>query len=681
MRNVTTRREIVIDDFHGVKVADPYRWLEDDTCPKVQEWINEQNNDFENYIKTHSIHSELKVRLTDLWNYAKSSVPKVVEGMYYTWRNDGLQNQDVLYRSSNPKELGEVILDPNILSEDGTIAVTTTAFSPKGKYLAYCRSVNGSDWQTMYVLDLETKQHLPDVLHHMKFTSPCWLPNESGFFYSGYPKPESATVLQNESKNEKVFLHTLGKDQSEDALIYKSDENPDWFFYLYSDEDKKWAFINIMFGTLRKNMLLFRPMEKLDAPWLPIANDFEEGWDIIGVANDIAYISTQKDAPFGKIMSVNLSESGISNWQTIIPDCGEMLENVFMVNNQILCIYSHHATHRLALHDLSGKAVREINLPAPGSVISYFAKQKSKDVYFKFSSFLYPSAILRYDLETEETETIFTPKIDFPFDDYETIQKFCPSKDGTMLPIFITHRKGITLDASHPTMLYGYGGFNVNMSPYFDIATLAWLEKGGIYVSACLRGGSEYGESWHRAGMLESKQNVFDDFIAVAEYLIAEKFTRKEKLCINGDSNGGLLTGACLTQRPDLFGAVAIGVPVLDMLRYHLFTIGRYWTGEYGCADDPEQFSFLHKYSPLHNVKMNTVYPPTLILTADTDDRVVPMQARKFAATIQAADAGENPILIRIEKSAGHGGGKPISKRINEAADLYTFLLVNLQIL
>ena len=673
-----THRDKVIDNYHGTMVADPYRWLEDDTCPTVKEWIGEQNGDFESYISGYDIRNVIKSRLTALWNYPKSSVPHVVEGVYYTWRNDGLQNQNILYRSPCPKEQGETVLDPNQFSEDGTIAVTSISFSPKGTYMAYSLSSSGSDWQTLHILDLKSMENLTETLHHVKFTTPTWLPDESSFFYSRFPDPKAETVLTAQATNMMVCLHTLGQNQSEDRIVHKDDEHPDWNFYFHTDEDKKWVFLHIWYGTLRRNKLFFRPLENLDAPWLPIADDFENGWDVIGVVNNTAFIETQKDAPFGKVMSVKLTPTGAVDWQTVIPDTGKMLEGIILVNNQLLCISLVHATHRLALHELNGKFIREIELPALGSIRNYYAKQKGKELFIQFTSFLYLDSIFRYDFEAGKLEIIFAPQIDFPFRDFETVQKFYTSKDGTQIPMFITCRKELAKDESHQTLLYGYGGFNISMTPAFTAATLTWLEKGGIYVTACLRGGSEYGEEWHRAGMLESKQNVFDDFIAAAEYLISEKYTCKGKIGIYGRSNGGLLTGACLTQRPDLYGAVAVGVPVLDMLRYHLFTAGRYWVGEYGCADDPEQFQFLYEYSPLHNVKMNTVYPPTLILTADTDDRVVPMQARKFAATLQAADGGENPIFIRIEKSAGHGMGKPISKIIEEWTDLFTFLLVNL---
>ena len=676
-----SRRELVIDNYHGTPVADPYRWLEDDTAPEVQQWMQEQNGDFEAYMAGQPQREQIKSRLTNLWHYAKASPPQFSAGYYYTTRNNGLQNQPVLYRSSNLDDVGEVVLDPNTLSEDGTIAVITRAVSPDGNFLAYSLSSSGSDWTEIKLLDLNTKKDCPDVLKHTKFTSITWLPDESGFLYTRYPDPQTSTVLAAQARNSMVCLHILGQDQSQDTVIHNDADNPDWDFHIYMDEEKKWVFMHVGAGTtLRRNKLFYKPMADLAAPWLPIAPEFVDGgYYAIGVVDNTVYIYTQNEAPFGKVLSMTLSKDGASGLKTVIPNGTEMLDPPTLANNQLVCISMHHATDRVKIYDLCGSFVKDIELPAPGSVQSLSAKNSRSECFIQFASFLYPDTVLRYDFTTGKTGTWFAPEIDFPLHEYETVQEFCTSKDGTKVPIFITHKKGLVKDGSHPTHLYGYGGFSISMSPSFSVSNLVWLEKGGIYVQACLRGGLEYGEAWHRAGMLESKQNVFDDFIAAGEYLVSEKYTSPGKLSIRGGSNGGLLTGACLTQRPDLFGAVIVAVPVLDMLRYHLFTAGRYWTGEYGCADNAEEFAFMYKYSPLHNVKMNTVYPPTLIMTADTDDRVVPGQARKFAATLHAADAGDNPIFIRIEKSAGHGGGKPVGKIIEGQTDLYTFLFANLR--
>ncbi|MCL2378999.1 MAG: prolyl oligopeptidase family serine peptidase [Defluviitaleaceae bacterium] len=672
-----SRRELVIDNYHGTIVADPYRWLEDDTAPEVQKWMQEQNSDFEAYVSSRPMREALKSRLKDLWHYAKASPPRFEAGYYYTWRNNGLQNQPVLYRSPNLEETGEIVLDPNRLSEEGTIAVIARAVSPMGNYFAYSLSTSGSDWQEIKLLNLNTLEDCPDFLKHAKFTSITWLPDESGFFYTRYPDPQTSTVLSAQARNSMVCFHRVGQGQDMDIIIHQDPDNPDWDFYISSDEEKNWLFLEVGAGTtLRRNKLFYRPMADMNAPWLAIAPEFVDGgYELIGVVDNTAYIYTQNDAPFGKVVSMKLSKDGARDIKTIIPNGTEMFEDPVIANNQLLCVYQHHATHRVKIYDLCGSFVKDIELPALGEVSAISAKSSRDECFIQFASFLYPATVLRYDFTTGKTNTWFAPEIDFPLDEYETVQEFATSKDGTQIPIFITMKKGLVKDGSHPTQLYGYGGFSVSMTPGFSTSTLVWLEKGGIYVQACLRGGLEYGETWHRGGMLESKQNVFDDFIAAGEYMISQNYTTRDRLSIRGGSNGGLLTAACLTQRPDLFGAVIIQVPVLDMLRYHLFTAGRYWTGEYGSAENAHEFPFLYKYSPLHNVKMNTVYPPTLIMTADTDDRVVPGQARKFAASLLAADAGDNPIFIRIEKSAGHGGGKPVGKIIEGQADLYTFLL------
>jgi len=673
-----TRRENVIDDYHGTKVADPYRWLEDDTAPDVKEWIKGQDDYFDAYMNGFPARQGFKERLTKLMHFARASSPKFVEGVYYTWRNDGLQNQWVLYRANNLDEIGEVFFDPNTLSEDGTVAVSNWAFSPKGNFWAYSLSESGSDWETVHVLDTNTKQKLPDVLRHVKFYGFSWLPDESGFFYTRYPAQNVETVLQAEALNSMICLHLLGRDQDEDKLIHHNPEHPEWDHHLETDHGKKWAFMTISYSTLFKNHLHFKRLDKLDGPWLQIAGDFEEGYSVLGVIDDRAYILTQKDALFGKIISLKLGDDGASDEKTVVPDCGETLEFGKIINNHILCCYTASAVNRVKIFAPNGAFVREIELPALGSVLDVSGKQDRDEFFIRFSSYLYPATVLRHDFSWGKPSVWFSPKIDFDFEGYETKQVFYDSKDGTKVPMFITCKKGLEFDGKNPTVLYGYGGFEASTTPSFSAVWLAWLEKGGVYAEACIRGGSEYGEAWHRAGMLESKQNVFDDFHAAAKWLIESRYTSPKHIGILGYSNGGLLTAACLTQRPELYGAVAVGVPVVDMLRFHLFTAGRYWTEEYGCADNAGQFKFLYAYSPLHNVKMNAVYPPTLVMTADTDDRVVPGQARKFVATLQAADAGENPICVRIEKSAGHGHGKPITKAINEMADLFAFFGGNL---
>ncbi|MCL2364563.1 MAG: prolyl oligopeptidase family serine peptidase [Defluviitaleaceae bacterium] len=674
-----TKREIVVEDYHGTPVADPYRWLEDDTAPDVKAWIQTQNEYFEDYMKESPDRAAFKQRLTELWHYARSTTPDYVAGQYYAWRNDGLQNQSVLYRLQIATGCDELILDPNLLSNDGTVAVMHSAFSPDGNYLAYSLSVSGSDWQTIHFMDLHTLEVLPDKLAHVKFSNIAWLPDESGVYYTRYPAQDVDSVLKAEARNSMICLHKLGTAQDDDQMIYNHPDQPDWDFRLYTDEGKGWAFRSTGYSTLFKNQLHYRPLADMDALWLTIADNFDEGYSVTGVINDVAYIYTQKDAPFGKIIAVDLTADGPRNERTIVPDNGEMLEWARLANDHLLCCYVQHAVNKLKIYKPCGTLLWELELPGPGSVLGLSCRQNRDILHVQFGGYLSPSTVYEYDFASNQPRVWFAPQINFPFDQYETRQVFYASKDGTQVPMFITAKKGLPNNGKNPTLLYGYGGFDIAMTPAFSPPLLSWLEHGGVYAVACIRGGSEYGETWHRAGMLESKQNVFDDFIAAAEYLIAQKITATPHLGIMGGSNGGLLTGACLTQRPDLYGAVIVAVPVLDMLRYHLFTAGRYWTGEYGCADNAEQFAFMYKYSPLHNVRMNAAYPPTLVMTADTDDRVVPGQARKFIATLQAADAGDNPLLVRINVSAGHGQGMPIAKQIEERADLYAFLLRNLK--
>jgi prolyl oligopeptidase len=670
-----TKRETVVEDYHGTPVADPYRWLEDDTAPDVKTWIKEQNLYFNGYMAHCESRSFLQKRLTELWHFPRSSAPEYVNGKYYVWRNDGLQNQSVLYRLEQLPDTAVLIFDPNTLSDDGTVAVSNWAFSPKGNYLAYSLSSSGSDWQTIRFMDLITNKNLPDKLENVKFSGVSWLPDEKGVIYSRYPAQDVDTVLKRVARNSTVCLHMLGTPQESDTVLHNNPGQPEWDFYVRTDEGKKWAFRTTSYGTLFKNQLHYKPVADLQGKWCTIADNFDNGYRVTGTIDDTVYLYTQKDAPFGQIIALDITSEGASNERTVIPDNGEKMVWAYLVNNHLLCCYLQHAVNVLKVYKPNGELLWDLEMPGPGSVLDITCKQNRESFYIQFGGYLSPSTVYRYSFSSNKYHPWFAPQINFSFNAYETKQIFYPSKDGTQVPMFITAKKGLLMDGTNPTLLYGYGGFNIPAAPNFQPSLLVWLEQGGIFANACIRGGSEYGEAWHRAGMLESKQNVYDDFIAAGEYLIREKYTSTPHLGITGRSNGGLLAGACLVQRPDLFGAVVVQVPVLDMLRYHLFTAGRYWTGEYGCADNPEHFPFLYKYSPLHNVNMNAAYPPTLVMTADTDDRVVPGQARKFIATLQAADAGENPLLVRIETSAGHGHGMPITKQIEERADFYGFLL------
>ncbi|MCE5196559.1 MAG: prolyl oligopeptidase family serine peptidase [Negativicutes bacterium] len=676
-QRIVTRRMEQIDDFHGTPVADPDRWLEDDFDPEVRAWTAAQNAETNAYLQQYAIHRQLQERLTSLYRYPKQSLPLKKAGKYYSSRNSGLQNQSVIYQHENLNDLGRIVLDPNLLSEDGTVEAAHFEVSPRGNFCAYGLSQSGSDWQRILVKDLRQDLVCSDEINWVKFTQIAWLPDETGFFYTRFPDP-ATVAAENISRDAKIYLHRLAEAQADDTLVYENKEHPDWGFSLSVSDNGKWQLLLIRIGTDPRSLIWFRPLDS-QAEFIPLVNEFQASFDLAGWLDNRLFLRTNQNAPMGCLLAVDLTLTAKPNWQTVLPEKSDLLDEVRLVHHQIICTYLKDAAHVLERYDAEGNFLRQIPLPALGTVRGLSGGAEDEECFILFNSFLYPDTILRYDCKTEETDIWFCPRLDFPFDQFETIRVFYPSKDGTQIPMFITRSKAIKLDGHNPTLLYGYGGFSINRTPNFSPQVLAWLQAGGVHAEPCLRGGAEYGEAWHLAGTLANKQNVFDDYIAAAEWLIAQNYTCRRRLGIMGRSNGGLLTGACLTQRPDLYGAVIVWVPVLDMLRYHRFTVGRYWTGEYGNAEqNPEHFQFMYAYSPLHNVKMNRVYPPTLIMTADMDDRVVPCQARKFTATLQAADAGSNPILLRVEKSAGHGHGKPISKLIEEQTDLYAFLMIQL---
>lgn len=676
-QRIQTRRIHQIDDFHGTPVADPYRWLEDDFDPEVRAWTAAQNAETNAYLQQYAVRQQLKERLTSLYRYPKYGLPVKKAGKYYSARNSGLQNQSVIYQHEDLDCIGSIVLDANLLSEDGTVEVANFAVSPHGRFCAYGLSKSGSDWQRILVKDLLQDQQQNDEINWVKFTQIAWLPDDSGFIYTRFLDP-STVAPENISRDAKVYLHRLGQPQAEDTLVYENKEHPDWGLSLSISENGKWELLFIHIGTDLRSLVWFRPLYSREE-FIPLVKEFQAAFTMVGCVEDRLLLRTNRNAPFGCLLAVDLTVSQEPSWQTVLPEKVDLLDDVQLVHQEIICSYLKDAAHVVECFDLNGNFLRQISLPGLGSVQGLSGGLADEECFILFNSFLNPDTILRYDFSTDTTIIWFSPQIDFPFDQFETIREFYPSKDGTRIPMFITRRKEIKLDGSHPTMLYGYGGFNINRTPNFSPQILAWLEAGGVHAEPCLRGGSEYGEAWHLAGTLAKKQNVFDDYIAAAEWLISQNYTCRKRLGMMGRSNGGLLTGACLTQRPELYGAVIVWVPVLDMLRYHRFTVGRYWTGEYGNAEqNPEHFQFMYAYSPLHNVKINRVYPPTLIMTADTDDRVVPCQARKFTATLQAADAGDSPILLRVEKSAGHGHGKPILKLIEEQTDLYAFLMIQL---
>jgi prolyl oligopeptidase len=668
----------VVDDYHGTPVPDPYRWLEDAGAEETQAWVAAQNAVTEAFLSQVPEREQFRKRLEEIWNYDKITVPRRRGAWTFFTKLEGLQNQPVLYRQQGlDAEAGEpeIVLDPNTLSEDGTVALITYAPGEDGQRLAYSLSNSGSDWQEIHVLDLARKEKFPEVLKWVKFSDIAWTPDGSGFYYSRYPEPGSVPGAP-PSTHHRVYWHRLGTPQTEDKLVYARPDDPDLGFNPVVSEDGRYLILHAWRGTATQNRLYYRPLAAGDeADFIALVEEEDARFDFVGNEGDRFYISTDLDAPRGRIMAVDLDHPERDAWQEIVPEGEEVLDQVGLVDEHLVLVSMHHASHRIYLYDLAGAPAGEVELPALGTISALSGRQEDADFFFDFQSYLYPPAVFRYDLPSATLSPYHQPQVDFSPEGFETRQVFYRSADGTQIPMFLTHRTGLELDGNNPALLYGYGGFAVNILPTFAPSWVAWLEAGGVVAVANLRGGNEYGEAWHQAGMLERKQNVFDDFIAAAEWLIDEGFTSRERLGIMGGSNGGLLVAACMVQRPELFGTVICRVPVADMLRYHRFTAGRYWIPEYGNAEEnPEHFRFIYAYSPLHNVKEDVAYPPTLIATADTDDRVVPMHARKLAATLQVANAGDHPILLRIETKAGHGFGKPTDKIIAELADVLAFL-------
>lgn len=667
---IQARRVNVVDDYHGIKVGDPFRWLEDPDSPETKAFTEAQNEVTFGYLHGLPGRQMLKDRITKLWNYSKQSAPFTAGGRSFVYINDGLQNQSVLYRLV--ESIPVLVIDPNLFSSDGTVALTNISFSHDGKLLAYTCSQSGSDWQEIHIRHVDSKEEYPEVIKWCKFTSMAWLPDDSGFFYTRFPEPGSVPP-EDASNFSRVCFHRLGTNQSEDQLIYERPDIKQLGFHATVTDDGRYLVLHISLGTNPENRLYYREIGS-NGPFVRLLDEHDAMYHVVGSDGDTFYIHTDWQAPLGRVMAVDLKHPAKENWCELIPAGSDVIDDVSLINDRFVVTYLHAAYHLLTVFKLDGSLEIDVKLPSLGS-ISVSGKRKDKEFYISFTSYVYPATVFRYSFAQQELSEAWAPAVDFDASQYETKQVFYSSKDGTQVPLFLTHKRGLKLDGNNPTLLYGYGGYNLAQKPTFSVSTLVWLEHGGVYAVAGLRGGNEFGEEWHRAGMLEQKQNVFDDFIAGAEWLIANSYTRREKLAIQGRSNGGLLVAACMTQRPDLYGAVICWVPVIDMLRFQRFTAGRYWTGEYGNAEaNAEHFNFLIKYSPLHNVRFGTVYPPVMIMTADSDDRVVPMHSKKFAATLQAAAGGDNPIYLRVESKAGHGQGKPTSKLIDEQADIFTFL-------
>ncbi|MEQ8998180.1 MAG: prolyl oligopeptidase family serine peptidase [Coleofasciculus sp. B1-GNL1-01] len=670
----TTRQADQVDDYHGTNVADPYRWLEDPDSDETKAWVEAQNKVTFGYLEDIPQRESLKQRITKLWNYEKYGIPYKEGNRYFYFKNDGLQNQSVLYTLTSLDGEPRVLIDPNTLSEDGTIALSGIAISDDGNRMAYGLSTSGSDWQEWKVRDVETGDDLSDHLKWVKFSGASWTTDNQGFFYSRYDEPNDATKLEDANYYHKLYYHKLGTDQSDDLLIYHRPDQKEWMFNGSVTEDGHYLIIYVSQGTDPKNLVFYKDLQTPDSPIVELISEFEANFSLIDNDGSIFWVQTDLDAPRGRVIAIDIHNPGRENWQELIPQSEETLEDVGVLNNQFVADYLKDARSSIKIFDLNGAFVREVELPGIGSAGGFGGKRYDTETFYVFTSFTTPATIYRYDMVTGERSLFRQPTVDFDPTQYETRQVFYRSKDGTQVPMFITHKKGLALDGNNPTYLYGYGGFNISLTPSFSISNLVWMEMGGVYAIPNLRGGGEYGEDWHQAGTKLNKQNVFDDFIAAAEWLIENNYTRPQKLAIGGGSNGGLLVGACMTQRPDLFRAALPSVGVLDMLRFHKFTIGWAWCSDFGSPENLEEFKALYAYSPLHNLKPGTAYPATLITTADHDDRVVPAHSFKFAAALQAAHAGDNPVLIRIETKAGHGAGKPTAKIIEEIADKWAFL-------
>lgn len=671
-----TKKVDQVDDYHGVKIADPFRWLENPDAPDSRAWIEAENKITNDYLSTIPERQLIKDRLTKLWNYEKYTAPFKVGKNYFYYKNDGLQNQSLLYISKSVSDPGRVFLDPNKLSTDGTVALNGTVFTDDGKLVAIGTASAGSDMTEWKVMEVETGKYLADKLEKRRQGISSWTKNGQGFFYSAFPPPVENTALRDQNFYEKLYYHKLGTPNSQDVLIYERPDNKEYFVNGSVTEDGRYLIIGVGQGTSPQNMVYYKDLMAKDSKVIPIFDKLEADYSFVDNIGTTFYFSTDKDASRKRVIAVDIAKN--NKITEIIPQAAETLNGVNTLNNQFVANYMKDAYTQIRIYDLKGKFVRNVALPGIGSAGGFGGKRAETETFYSFSSFTTPNTIFRYDMKTGKSSVFRESKVDFNRNDYEVKQVFYNSKDGTRVPMFIVHKKGIKLDGTNPTLLYGYGGFNISLTPNFSVSRLVWMEMGGIYAVPNLRGGSEYGEDWHEAGIKAKKQNVFDDFIAAAEYLIAQKYTSPKKLAISGGSNGGLLVGATLNQRPDLFGAALPAVGVMDMLRFQKFTIGWAWTSDYGDVGIKAEFEANYKYSPLHNIKKGTKYPAVLVTTSDHDDRVVPAHSFKYTATLQEANASDNPILIRIEVNAGHGAGKPTAKVIQEQADIYGFLMKSL---
>lgn len=672
------RKGAQVDDYHGTKVADPYRWLEDPDTEESRTWIEAQNRLTFGYLEKIPARDKIKKRLTQLWDYERYGLPHKRGGRYVFTKNDGLQNQDVLFTVKSLKDTPKVLLDPNKLSDDGTVSLTGYELSENGRYLAYGLSDGGSDWQEWRVRDIESGKDLTDVVKWVKFSGAAWTHDNKGFFYSRYDEPKAGDELKGSNYFQKLYYHKLGTLQLADKLVYERKDHKDWGFGGSVTDDGRYLIINVSKGTERKNLVFYKDLQKPNAPIVELISKFEAKFRLIDNDGTKFWFYTDFRAPRGHVVTIDITKPERINWKPLIPQVTATLRGVSSVGNRLVASYLKDAYTQIAIFYTDGVLERMVDLPGIGSAGGFYGRRGDSETFYSYTSFTNPRTIYRYDFETGESTIFREPKVAINPEDFETKQVFYRSKDGTKIPMFITHKRGLKMDGSNPTYLYGYGGFDIPITPRFRVQNVVWMELGGIYAVANIRGGGEYGKAWHDAGKKFNKQNCFTDFIAAGEWLIDQGYTSTPKLAIGGGSNGGLLVGACITQRPDLFAAALPAVGVMDMLRFNKFTIGWAWTSDYGSPENEAEFKTLYAYSPLHNLRPGTAYPATLITTGDHDDRVFPAHSFKFAATIQEMQSGPAPTLIRIETRAGHGAGKPTTKRIEEAADRWTFLVKNL---
>lgn len=671
------------DDYHGTEVPDPYRWLEDDNSPATKEWVQKQNDVTFAYLNSLPRRDAIRDRMTELWDNPRTFAPVIKNGISFFFRNDGLQNQPVLCRKISEDSEAEVVLDPNTFSEDGTIALTSSRVSDDARLLAYATAVAGSDWQTIHVRDLETGEDLEDTVEWVKFSVPGWTKDGKGFIYSRYPEPDQDQAYSQLNIHHSVYYHRLGTSQDQDILVHRDADNPKLNFYTDLSDDGRYLYLIISGNAGPGNKLgyidLLDPLApQFDGPLVLLTGDLEGSFHPIGNDGGVFYLQTDLNAPRGKVIRIDTAQPSPDNWQDIIPEGPDTLANTSLVQDRFFLTFLQNAHNVVRMYDIHGAFIKELEMPAISSISEVPAARESDDLYYMITSYLFPTTVYRYRISTDSLEPYFEPEIDFDPEKYQVAQLWFPSKDGTQIPMTVTHKKGLELNGQNPTILYGYGGFNTSLTPVFSVHQAVWMEMGGVYAVVNLRGGGEFGDEWYRAGIQEKKQNVFDDFIAAAEHLIENGYTSPEYLAIRGGSNGGLLVGAVMTQRPDLMAVATPAVGVMDMLRYHLFTIGRAWAQDYGTSEDPDMFSVLYAYSPLHNLKEGTDYPATLVITGDHDDRVVPAHSFKFAARLQECQHADRPTLIRIETRGGHGMGKPLSLVIAERADELAFTLANM---